>query len=60
MQVYKKTYSWAHSNNDANWAAYITIAKAPGSRRQSTEEAMERGMGSTYDSSQPVLLQSFA
>ena len=29
MQVYQKTYSWAHNTNDANWAAYITIARAP-------------------------------
>ncbi len=53
LQVYKKTYSWAHNSNDANWAAYITIAKAPGSRQ--SEEDMERGVGSRYDSSRPVI-----
>ena len=46
-QVYRKTYSWAHNGiNDANWAAYITIAKAPGARQ--SEEDMERGVGSDY------------
>ena len=52
-QVYKKTYSWAHNSSDANWAAYITIAKAPCNRQ--SEEDMERGVGSTYETSRPVL-----
>ena len=56
MQVYKKTYSWAHNTNDANWAAYITIARAPEHRH--SEEDMERGVGNASVSGRPVMLCS--
>ncbi|CAK0784774.1 hypothetical protein CVIRNUC_007978 [Coccomyxa viridis] len=49
--VYKKTYSWAHNTNDANWAAYITIARAPEHRH--SEEDMERGVGNASVSGRP-------
>ena len=58
MQVYKKTYSWAHNTNDANWAAYITIARAPEHRH--SEEDMERGVGNASVSGRPVMLCSNA
>ena len=54
MQVYKKTYSWAHNSNDANWAAYITIARAPEHRH--SEEDMERGVCDASVSGRPVRL----
>ena len=58
MQVYKKTYSWAHNTNDANWAAYITIARAPEHRH--SEEDMERGVGNASVSGRPVMLSTCA
>ena len=58
MQVYKKTYSWAHNTNDANWAAYITIARAPEHRH--SEEDMERGVGNASVFGRPVMLCSNA